>query len=367
MSGAVNDRYSRHLKQVLNLAAESSGSKTPADLTVFALLHAITKVTDGEAAQALSSISVDIEVLRNEVEGLIKSVASAPAGKTVLERAEKEAGLHHDREVGSEHLLLALTEENLGEFGHLLAKHGITWASVNRAVNDGKRWRKEHPTSTPVTQAQARDEEFATITLMSTKANANKPVEVSAPAEAPIPLAEPLPRTKHIAPPLAAPAAPPAATAPQPPATPPAPPMAPAPAPISNMVSNKAAEPVGAYPHARRVGNLLFLAGIGPRKRGQKVIPGVTLDMHGEVVAHDIEAQVRSCFENVRTILEEFGSSWDRIVDVTVFLTDMKGDFATFNRLWGDYFQSNQPTRTTVEVNALPTPIAFEVKVIATV
>ncbi len=366
----MNDRYSRHLKQVLNLAAESTGSKTPADLTVYALLHAITKVSEGEAAQALAGISVDVEVLRNEVEGLIQSVEAVPAGKTVLERAEKEAGLHHDREVGSEHLLLALTEENMGEFGHLLAKHGITWAAVNRAVTDGKRWRKDNPTQTPVTAAQAKDEEFATITLMSTRANANKPVEVSTPHEpvpAPAAPATPTPRTPAAAP--RAPTLPPPPAAVSTPPTPPTPSQTPAPAPVvpSPLISHKAAEPVGAYPHARRVGNLLFLAGIGPRKRGQKIIPGVTLDMHGEVVAHDIEAQVRSCFENVRTILEEFGSSWDRIVDVTVFLTDMKGDFATFNRLWSDYFQSNQPTRTTVEVNGLPTPIAFEVKVIATV
>lgn len=133
------------------------------------------------------------------------------------------------------------------------------------------------------------------------------------------------------------------------------------------VVSKSAAEPVGHYPHARRVGNLLFLSGVGPRERGSKAIPGVMLDAGGNVIAHDIEAQVRACFANVRAVLEEAGSSWDRIVDVTVFLTDMRGDFATFNRLWAEFFPSNPPCRTTVEIRSLPTPIAFEVKVIATV
>ena len=133
------------------------------------------------------------------------------------------------------------------------------------------------------------------------------------------------------------------------------------------IMSSLAAEPVGAYAHARRVGNLLFLAGIGPRKRGSKEIPGVRLDAAGNVAGHDIEAQVRSAFENVRLVLEETGSSWDRIVDVTVFLTNIKRDFAIFNRVWAEYFMANPPARTTVEVGALPTPIAFEVKVVATV
>lgn len=131
--------------------------------------------------------------------------------------------------------------------------------------------------------------------------------------------------------------------------------------------SRQAAEPVGAYAHARRVGELLFLAGMGPRRRGQAEIPGVTLDASGNVVAYDVEAQVHATFENVRIVLEEAGSSWNRIVDVTVFLTDMKRDFATFNRLWAQYFTEAQPTRTTIEIGSLPTLIAFEVKVIATV
>jgi len=130
--------------------------------------------------------------------------------------------------------------------------------------------------------------------------------------------------------------------------------------------SSKAPEPVGLYPHARRVGNLLFLSGVGPRKRGSKEIPGVTLDGHGKVLSHDIEAQCRSVFENVRAILEEAGSDWSKLVDVTVFLTDMKNDFAAYNRIYAEYFKDNQPCRTTVEVTALPTPIAIELKCIAT-
>ena len=131
--------------------------------------------------------------------------------------------------------------------------------------------------------------------------------------------------------------------------------------------SSKAPEPVGAYPHARRVGNLLFLSGVGPRKRGSREIPGVTLDAQGNLIAHDIEAQCRSVFENVRLILEDAGSSWGNLVDVTVFLTDMKHDFQTYNRLYAEYFRDNQPCRTTVEVTALPTPIAIELKCIAVV
>ena len=137
--------------------------------------------------------------------------------------------------------------------------------------------------------------------------------------------------------------------------------------------STRAAEPVGAYPHARRAGNLLFLAGIGPRKRGSKDIPGVSLDATGGVAEYDIDAQVRACFDNVRAVLEEAGSSWDRIVDVTVFLTDLKRDFPRFNQLWAEHFPAgpSQPTRTTLQVQALPqagnAPINFEVKVIATV
>jgi 2-aminomuconate deaminase len=131
--------------------------------------------------------------------------------------------------------------------------------------------------------------------------------------------------------------------------------------------SSKAPEPVGLYPHARRVGNLLFLSGVGPRERGTKKIPGVELDEAGQIVSYDIEIQCRSVFQNVRNILEDAGSSWDKIVDVTVFLTNMKDDFAAYNRLYAEYFADNQPCRTTVEVGSLPTPIAVELKVIATI
>ena len=131
--------------------------------------------------------------------------------------------------------------------------------------------------------------------------------------------------------------------------------------------SSKAPEPVGLYPHARRVGNLLFLSGVGPRERGSKTIPGVELDETGKVVSYDIETQCRSVFQNVRYIIEDAGSSWESIVDVTVFLTNMKDDFAAYNRIYAEYFADNRPCRTTVEVNSLPTPIAIELKVIATV
>ena len=131
--------------------------------------------------------------------------------------------------------------------------------------------------------------------------------------------------------------------------------------------TDRAPAPVGAYPHARRVGNLLFLSGVGPRKPGTKDIPGVTLADDGTIAEYDIAEQCRSVFENVRVILEDAGSSWDRIVDVTVFLTNMKDDFAKYNGLYAEHFAENQPTRTTVEITALPTPIAVELKVIATI
>ena len=131
--------------------------------------------------------------------------------------------------------------------------------------------------------------------------------------------------------------------------------------------SARAPEPVGLYPHARRVGNLLFLSGVGPRERGSKIIPGVRQNEAGEIVSYDIETQCRSVFQNVRSILEDAGSSWSKIVDVTVFLTNMRDDFAEYNRVYAEYFAENQPCRTTVEINKLPTPIAIELKVIATI
>ena len=131
--------------------------------------------------------------------------------------------------------------------------------------------------------------------------------------------------------------------------------------------SDKAPKPVGAYPHARKVGNLLFLSGVGPRIPDSEEIPGVELDTNGNVISHDIEAQCHSVFKNIRIILEESGSKWEHLVDVTVFLTDMRGDFDIYNRIYRDYFKDNQPCRTTVEVTSLPTPIAIELKCIATI
>lgn len=131
--------------------------------------------------------------------------------------------------------------------------------------------------------------------------------------------------------------------------------------------SEKAPEPVGAYPHARRVGNFLFLSGVGPREKGSKKIPGVVLDDNGKIISYDIEAQCHSVFRNVKNILEDTGSSWEKIVDVMVFLTNMKDDFPVFNKIYAEYFKENQPTRTTIEINCLPTPIAIELKVIATI
>ena len=122
-----------------------------------------------------------------------------------------------------------------------------------------------------------------------------------------------------------------------------------------DVVSARAPEPVGAFPHAKRVGDFLFLSGIGPRSRGTKEIP------------EGIEAQTLAVFRNVRTVLEDAGASWDDIVDVTVFLTNIKADFLTYNRIYAEYFAENRPCRTTVEINSLPTPIAIELKVIATI
>ncbi len=134
-----------------------------------------------------------------------------------------------------------------------------------------------------------------------------------------------------------------------------------------SIISNAAPEPVGPYPHARKVGNLLFLSGVGPRVRGTIRIPGVEVDGHGNILSYDIETQSRSVFKNVRLILEEAGSDWENLVDVTVFLTNMKNDFHIFNRVYAEYFRKNRPCRTTVEVTALPTPIAIELKCIATI
>lgn len=133
----------------------------------------------------------------------------------------------------------------------------------------------------------------------------------------------------------------------------------------TRIISTGAPEPVGAYPHARRVGDLLFLSGVGPRQRGSQVIPGVVLNTEGEVVTYDIETQTRAVIQNVKTILESAGSSLDKVVDVMVFLTDMRRDFKKFNAIYAETFAPIGATRTTVQVGALPTPIAVEFKVIA--
>ena len=129
--------------------------------------------------------------------------------------------------------------------------------------------------------------------------------------------------------------------------------------------SKRAPEPVGPYPHARRVGDFIFVSGMGPRKAGQKAIPGVEVDASGQIVSYDFEAQTRATIENIAMVLEDAGASLNDVVDVSAFLTNIKRDFATFNKVYGEYFAEVGPTRTTVEVTALPTPIAVELKVIA--
>lgn len=137
---------------------------------------------------------------------------------------------------------------------------------------------------------------------------------------------------------------------------------------MTDIINTKeASQPLSAYPHARRVGNLLFLSGIGPRNPKDNSIPGLQIDSEGNIVAYDIEAECHAVFANVKAILEAGGSRWENIVDVTVFLTHMKKDFPVYNRIYGEYFKDVQACRTTVEVKSLPTPIAIELKVIATV
>lgn len=139
----------------------------------------------------------------------------------------------------------------------------------------------------------------------------------------------------------------------------------------SKISTGKAPKPMGLYPHARKVGNLLFLSGVGPRVAGSGAeeanIPGLKYDNNGNYESFDFEAQCRSVFDNVRTILEESGAKWEDLVDVTTFLTDMKRDFKTYNRVYAEYFKDAQPCRTTVEVNALPSPISIELKCIAVI
>ena len=131
--------------------------------------------------------------------------------------------------------------------------------------------------------------------------------------------------------------------------------------------TENAAKPLGAYPHARKVANLLFLSGIGSRRATDNQIPGLELDAEGNIISYDIEAECHSVFANVKAVLEASGSSWEKMVDVTVFLTNMKKDFSIYNRVYGEYFKNVEACRTTVEVKSLPTPIAIELKVIATI
>ncbi len=143
---------------------------------------------------------------------------------------------------------------------------------------------------------------------------------------------------------------------------------------VANFLMNKkiittenAAKPLGQYPHARRVGNLVFLSGIGSRSAKDNSIPGLEQNENGDIISYNIEAECHSCFANVKAVLEASGSSWEKIVDVTVFLTNMKKDFPVYNKVYGEYFKNVEACRTTVEVKSLPTPIAIELKVIATI
>lgn len=130
--------------------------------------------------------------------------------------------------------------------------------------------------------------------------------------------------------------------------------------------TNTAAKPLGVYPHARKVGDLLFLSGIGPRSAADNSIPGLKLDEAGNIISYDFEAECHAVFANVKAVLEASGSSWEKMVDVTVFLTNMKKDFPVYNKIYGEYFKGVLACRTTVEVKSLPTPISIELKVIAT-
>ena len=135
---------------------------------------------------------------------------------------------------------------------------------------------------------------------------------------------------------------------------------------MSDVVrTDTAPAPVGAYPHARRVGDLLFLSGVGPRQPGTNAIPGNVHDAEGRLLSYDIEQQCRQVFANVRAVLEASGARWEQLVDVTVFLTDMARDFPSYNRIYAEYFKGVDACRTTLGITALPTPIAIELKCIA--
>jgi 2-aminomuconate deaminase len=128
--------------------------------------------------------------------------------------------------------------------------------------------------------------------------------------------------------------------------------------------STKAPKAVGHYPHARRVGNLLFLSGIGPRHALDNSIPGNEYHVDGRLKKYDIAAQCHSVFANVRAVLQASGADYSNLVDVTVYLTDIASDFKTYNQIWAEYFPDAAlaPCRTTLGITALPTPIAIELK-----
>ncbi len=134
---------------------------------------------------------------------------------------------------------------------------------------------------------------------------------------------------------------------------------------MTATTTDSAPAPVGAYPHARRAGNLLFLSGVGPRTPGTDAIPGHRYNEEGRMIGYDIAAQCHQVFANVRAVLEASGARWEDLIDVTVYLTDMRNDFATYNRIYAEYFSATQPCRTTLGITALPTPIAIELKCIA--
>ncbi|MCC7249402.1 MAG: RidA family protein [Lysobacter sp.] len=139
--------------------------------------------------------------------------------------------------------------------------------------------------------------------------------------------------------------------------------------PQTGIHATAAPKAVGHYPHARRVGDLLFLSGIGPRDPSSDAIPGNVYGDDGALIAYDIAAQTRVVFANVRAVLEASGARWEDLVDVTVYLTDMARDFKTYNAIWAEYFPdpASAPCRTTLGIDALPTKIAIELKCVAAV
>lgn len=342
----MTDKLTRNAKQILSLASDEATVAKAAGISPLHILQGIVRCPESTAFQTLVLVGVEIDAFRAEVLGMTESNPLPKAGDAIINKAENEAKTMKDPLVGSEHLLLAIAAESMGELGLLLAKYSISVKQIAAAVPSLRR-----PKPAMVGAGAARGGASSVAGTASVgRAGAGSTIPTpSVPRAGGIAGAA----MKGVTDILKETARPPGKGAP-------------ASTTGGAVISTTAAEPVGPYPHARRVGNLLFLSGVGPRKRGTKQIPGVTLDADGNIESYDIEAQIRSCFENVLAVLEESGSSWANIVDVTAFLTNMKADFPTMNRLWAEFFPRNQPCRTTVEVGALPTPIAFEVKVIAT-